>query len=536
MICNLARSSLAGLSVAALAAAFTFGIEQAQARNSREATHEEIAPVPPAGTPLMAIVSLNDQRISIYDAQGRISRAPVSSGQTGYETPVGIYSVLQKNAEHYSNVYDDASMPFMQRLTWSGVALHAGELPGYPASHGCVRMPLNFAERLFGMTKLGMRVIVARNDVAPVAITHPLLWKPKPAHGDVAVATRPAFQEDGGDDASTAQQPDVSRWPGRQMQLDNLKALAEAKAVEAEAVSAKAEEVRRAARRANAERAKAIKAVRSADYIKRRADEKLAYAERALQSATANAIQKAEENKAEAEANAAAAQAKLDAAKIAEQTTTEAATRAGEDLKAADTAKDAAAAAVAEVERSMLPLSVFISLKTQRLYVRQGREPVLETAVTIRDVEQPIGTHIFTAVDYANDGDDVRWNVVSIGGKPSDVAEETSGERRNSNKEQGPEPVPTDVAAATAALDRVTIPQEAMDRISKFVWPGSSLIISDEEASKETGKATEFVVFISGEPQGGIKKRKRPPADPYYYYSDRYYGRRYRSGPIFGWW
>ena len=90
-----------------------------------------------AGEPVMAIVSLRRQQITIYDAEGWILRAPVSSGQSGRETPPGIFSVIQKEAEHYSNLYDDASMPHMQRLTWSGIALHGGVVPGHPASHGC---------------------------------------------------------------------------------------------------------------------------------------------------------------------------------------------------------------------------------------------------------------------------------------------------------------------------------------------------------------------------------------------------------------
>ena len=89
---------------------------------------------------------MRSQRITVYDADGWIVRAPVSSGQKGRETPAGIFSVIQKNAEHYSNLYDDAYMPHMQRITWSGIALHGGVLPGYPASHGCVRMPFDFAE------------------------------------------------------------------------------------------------------------------------------------------------------------------------------------------------------------------------------------------------------------------------------------------------------------------------------------------------------------------------------------------------------
>ena len=95
----------------------------------------------------MAIVSLRSQRITVYDANGWILRAPISSGQKGRETPAGIFSVIEKEAEHYSNLYDDAYMPNMQRITWSGIALHGGPLPGHPASHGCVRMPYDFAER-----------------------------------------------------------------------------------------------------------------------------------------------------------------------------------------------------------------------------------------------------------------------------------------------------------------------------------------------------------------------------------------------------
>src|SRR5215510_15723563 len=133
-----------------------------------------------AGGPIMAIVALSEQQITVYSANGPMLRAPVSSGRPGYETPAGIYSVLQKQAEHYSNLYDDASMPFMQRITWSGIALHAGHLPGHPASHGCVRMPYAFAEQLFELTQIGMRVIVLRGDMSPAEISHPKLLKPGP--------------------------------------------------------------------------------------------------------------------------------------------------------------------------------------------------------------------------------------------------------------------------------------------------------------------------------------------------------------------
>src|SRR6478736_4135449 len=105
-----------------------------------------------AGEPIMAIVSLRNQRITVYDTKGWILRAPVSSGQKGRETPAGIFSVIEKEEEHYSNLYDDAYMPHMQRITWSGIALHGGVLPGRPASHGGIRLPFDFAERLFDAT------------------------------------------------------------------------------------------------------------------------------------------------------------------------------------------------------------------------------------------------------------------------------------------------------------------------------------------------------------------------------------------------
>src|SRR5262247_3358553 len=179
-----ARMSLLAVMVLALGA-------PAQAK-SRERRDAEETSRPLAGPPIMAVVALSEQHVTVYDTEGKILRAPVSTGQSGYETPAGIYSVLEKNREHYSNLYDDASMPFMQRITWSGIALHAGVLPGHPASHGCIRMPHGFAGRLFDLTSLGLRVIVVPSDVTPAVFTHPALFKPKPLGGEVSLATPPA--------------------------------------------------------------------------------------------------------------------------------------------------------------------------------------------------------------------------------------------------------------------------------------------------------------------------------------------------------
>ena len=251
-------------------------------------------------------------------------------------------------------------MPNMQRLTWSGIALHGGPLPGHPASHGCVRMPYDFAERLFEATRLGMRVIVAPGDVAPIAITHPALFPPKPGAGAVAAA----------------------------------------RAAEADEAASKADQARLAAVAASREVARATVPVRAAENLKLRAEAQLAAAERAIASAgSAEEKEQAEEAKAKAAARAAELEAQLAAAKAELQPKLDAVAAAREAAVAAETARVDAAEAARKAARDLEPVSVFISRKTQRLYIRQAFQPILEIPVTIRDADRPIGTHVFTAME-----------------------------------------------------------------------------------------------------------------------------------------
>ena len=332
------------------------------------------------------------QRITVYDAKGWILRAPVSSGQKGRETPAGIFSVIQKEEEHYSNLYDDAFMPHMQRITWSGIALHGGVLPGYPASHGCVRMPFDFAARLFDATTMGMRVIVAPSDVAPVEIAHPVLFQPKPGAGTLAAA----------------------------------------RTAEAEEAARKADQARLAAGTALREAARAMAPVRAAENLKLRAEAQLAAAETALGSAvSAEAKEQAEGAKAQAVARIAELQEQWDAAKADLQLKLDAVTPAREAAAAAETARAAAAEAARQAARELEPVSVLISRKTQRLYVRQAFEPIFESPVTIADPDRPIGTHVFTAIERSTDDARLRWSVVSLrGGHPSSGTVRASGQAR----------------------------------------------------------------------------------------------------------
>jgi hypothetical protein len=425
---------------------------------------------PTADEAVMAIVSLRSQRITIYDAKGAIVQAPVSSGLKGRETPAGVFSVLQKDADHHSNLYDDAWMPHMQRLTWSGIALHGGPLPGYPASHGCVRMPYEFARRLFDKTQLGMRVIVAPGDAAPVEIAHPVLF---PAKSEAS-------------------------------------ALAAARAAEAEEAAKKADQARLAAVAASREAAKAMVPVRVAENLKRRAEEQLAAAEDALGSAiSVDAKAQAEDAKAKALERIAELQAQWVAAKAELQPKQDAVAPARDIAVAAEAVRATAAQAAQEATRALEPVSIFISRQTQTLYVRRPFQPIWESPVTILDADRPVGTHVFTAMERTKDDAGIRWSAVTVDDGRPRAAVAPQPVRARGDRGQPVEPVPMDPAGAKNALDRIVIPQDALDRITGMMSPRSSLIISDEALSVETGKDTDFVIVLSDEPQGGIKSRRR---------------------------
>jgi hypothetical protein len=131
----------------------------------------------PAG-PMTIVISLPQQLLYVYRNGIRIGASTVSSGKRRYRTPTGVFMILQKEVEHHSNLYDNAPMPFMQRLTWDGVALHAGHLPGYPASHGCVRLPADFAKTLFGETKAGATVIITEDKPTVRSLLSPGVLNP----------------------------------------------------------------------------------------------------------------------------------------------------------------------------------------------------------------------------------------------------------------------------------------------------------------------------------------------------------------------
>ena len=338
-VSNVARTLMprraARLAIAAVAALIV-AADPAGAASRRAGRAVEAAAPREAGAPIMAIVSLKNQQVTIYDSEGWVLRAPVSTGQKGRETPAGVFSVIQKDADHHSNLYDDAFMPHMQRITWSGIALHGGPLPGHPASHGCVRMPYDFAERLFGETRLGMRVIIAPGDAVPTEIAHPALFSPKPDAGAHAAAL----------------------------------------AAEAAEATRKRDEARIASGTASREASRAALLVRKLDNLKARAEEQLAAADAALDAAHSDGAKaRAEDAKQKAAARVAELQAQWDTAKAELQAKLDTVALAREGAVTAEIAQAATTKAAREAARELDPVSIFISRKTQRLYVRRGFEP-----------------------------------------------------------------------------------------------------------------------------------------------------------------
>ncbi|MBR0793099.1 L,D-transpeptidase [Bradyrhizobium manausense] len=417
-------------------------------------TAEAVAPRE-AGEPIMAIVSIKSQQVTFYDSQGWILRAPVSTGTTGRETPAGVFAVVEKDKDHHSSMYDDAWMPNMQRITWNGIALHGGPLPGYAASHGCVRMPFGFAENLFDKTNIGMRVIIAPNDAAPVDFAHPSLFVPSKE----AIAAAPA-------------------------RADKLSA-------EAEVATNAADDAKKAASAAAKEAQSLPATLRKLEQQKARADSENTHADKLVANAkTDQAKTKADELKQKASVKAADAATQLDAAKAAAQPKRDAVAATKEAAKVAAARKAEAVKAATDAKLALGPVSVYISRATQKLYVRRNThkpapdgggevfDTSIEVPVTIRNPDQPLGTHIFTAMAKNDTG--LRWSVVSI----------------------------DDGDSAKDALDRITIPQEVWDRIGPTAMPRSSIIISDEPLSAETNYRTEFVAVLSNHPQGGFITRK----------------------------
>ncbi len=437
--------------------------------------------------PLQLVVNIGAQHVSLYANGHKVAQGPVATGMPGHPTPMGVFSVIEKDRYHHSNIYSGAPMPFMQRITWSGVALHEGPLPGYPASHGCIRMSHDFASKLWLVTKLGVRVIVARSEVTPTDFSHPNLFVPKPKPAEPPVAEADPDKHAGLIQAiQVAQETTTLRDVSPELPAAPAqKSAADETSDELPAPPASVETITPAG---------------SPEPLRGTVAETPAEVE-----TTAATHQPSAEPPKPAQAPAAAEPAKPVQA-------TPAAAEGGLPV-VADPPKPEE---VIELPKRLPPprpkaadqppkraghVAVFVSRKEKKIFVRQGFVPLFDMPVEIDNPEQPLGTHVYTAMEVINEGTAIRWNVMSLPPNAPKDEPKHGKTTKNAKNAKHPEPAPKVEAAplptAGEALSRIHIPQEALDRIGEILNVGSSLTVSDYGLGRETGKYTDFIVVTN---------------------------------------
>lgn len=480
--------------------------------------------------PLFVVASIADQRVSVYNHHGLVARSAISTGMAGHLTPRGIFTIIGRERFHRSNIYSAAPMPFMQRVTWSGIAMHLGVVPGHPASHGCIRLPAGFAIKLWGLTKIGERIVISPQEVTPAEFAHPLLPAPKmlvqteadraaPALGappaPIGAADQPLVnphQYAGQLKVKAAAEVEAAVKTVKEMSTalngkrqEAARATAELKAAEAGQASAHAKadaaaktyEAAAAAASAkqqeSVQAAEGLKAAESNDFDKAMADHLAKVYEKAAVARDAAATAKKN-----ADAALADAVTKLEIAKTALAAKDTELAEAVRRLNEATAASDAATNNKKDALRRAMPVSVLVSKKDQRIYVRQGLAHLFDAPVSVRDPETPLGSHLYIATAANDDGTALKWSVVSM---PARAAEEQGERRKNKtwvDEQAGMPPTPRRSTSTPAeALERVEITQDVRDRIAERLWTGGSLIITDQPLSGETGNdGTDLTVKV----------------------------------------
>ena len=376
---------------------------------------------------LTVVVSISKQQLTLYSDGQPIAHSRVSTGVPGHATPTGVFSVIQKDRWHRSNIYGNAPMYYMQRITWSGVAMHQGVVPNGPASHGCIRLPEAFARQMWGITKLGARVIVTYGDVTPVAIVQ----RP-PVHVQARARPRQA--------AKSTPEPEVSS-------ADKIRA-----------AYGVLETAQLQSGRGNTTASDACKSPWDAAKPGDRALDAMAYAIGAPRESAVTAP------------DPKPLSARRQVARRQHGHQHHASTSCGRSSPARSRCSSAARKASCSCARASSRCSTCRS---------RSSSPTSRSA--------PMSSPLWR---FNDDNTTLRWNVMSMpGGGSAPVKKAEKGKKVEVA-------VPTMPASnATDALNRVSIPQDAIDRISRLMSPGASLIISDKGISGETGKGTDFIVL-----------------------------------------
>jgi len=484
---------------------------------------------------LQIVISIPDQRMDVFDGVRRIASTRVSTGKRGHATPKGVFSVIQKNRRHFSNIYNNAPMPFMQRLTWSGIALHAGNVPRYPASHGCIRMPYGFAQKLFGLTSRRAQIVVNRSRQKPRYIEHDNLFHPKP-RPKVNVAQKIANLTLDGLHARDLIGRDA-------VVLNNKKAEAFAKALfetfhpnsgaRERAFTRVAQrmllqlgydvgppdgDLGRQTRRTLVQFQK-IQGIKTTGKPDRRTIRRLyrSLGERmiTMDADAADALLIPDQTNAplrilitrqKPHDNAKRAQQMMETLGydvgypdgVIGRKTRKAIEQFREkfDLPGPSSVDDGLMQALSTASGTQLGDGF-----NGRLLIRQGYRDIYEAPIRIEDPDNPLGTHVYTSMNFGNDRNArAIWTALS-------VDEQTKRQRRKRKKNRRKRRrgdrvasldqsiVPKLETSAEAALSRIEIPQDVRTYIEQALMPGSSVIVTDRGNSHETGEGTDFIVL-----------------------------------------
>jgi lipoprotein-anchoring transpeptidase ErfK/SrfK len=433
--------------------------------------------------PLQIVVSIGSQRVTLYSNGVQVAQGSVSTGVPDRPTPTGVFSIIQKDRYHHSNLYSNAPMPFMHRITWSGVALHEGPLPGFPASHGCIRLSHDFAIRLWRVSRLGARVIIARDDVTPVEFSHRQLLAFSAKAKEPPVAT--------GDPEKRAQAPDRTR-------------LAQAVIVVDDSSPRKTTSAPETVPNVTGKPGRATSPEHQPDGTP--TEERRRAAAKSGMSPIAETAEDVPNREFQHTGSTGA---------IVEHSADSSVPRGPEPLMPAAVDPDRQQLEFDDPEKPAVPanksaeqphkrsghLAIFVSRKAKRLFVRQGFEPLFDMPIEIDEADRPLGTHVFTALVSKVTAGEIRWNALSMPPELPRAVARTIGSKKESGRIRRDGDVYPVIAAdsntpstASQALDRIHIPAEALDRIGDIVIPGSSLIISDQGLGEETGRGTDFIV------------------------------------------
>jgi lipoprotein-anchoring transpeptidase ErfK/SrfK/peptidoglycan hydrolase-like protein with peptidoglycan-binding domain len=426
------------LGVAAVAVAVaTAPAEAKQKRAPVEKPAEETISDPANGEPMTLVVSLKKQMVDVYRGTTLITSSKVSTGMPGHDTNAGVFSILEKQRYHHSNMYSAAPMPWMNRITWSGTALHGGVVPGYPASHGCIRLPFSFAPKLFEMTTIGDNVVIGHDEVVPKLIDHPNLFQPLPPPAPPLLANSAQAvppQSNGMTEPPSVEgitAPDVTNEGGSA----DVSLVAERPEQATTESSGRVETAYQEGSGATLE-ASPHAADPSIDVpplaplrilVTRQTErDRIIGVQYMLSSMGYLPPQNFSGRLGEATVNAIKAFQKAN------------------DLRETGAFTDTLMKKVYEVAGKKEPAE-------GHLFVRQEFRPVFNVPIAIRNPEQPLGTYVFTAMKFAPGDTKTQWMGLNLEGDN-----------------------------AAAVLDRIQIPGDARQKISERLTPGSSLIIADQ--------------------------------------------------------